>query len=149
MKKILCIIIMTITALTMSAEQEEKKFNPQQFQRDQETFIIKEAKLTPQEATAFFPLFRELQNKQRALFSQQRKLERQRPSNDKDAEKIITAMNDIEMETAKLRSLYHKKFCKAISPMKVKACIRAEERFKHKMMERIARVARPPKDNKR
>ena len=149
MKKILCIIIMTITALTVSAEQEEKKFNPQQFQRDQETFIIKEAKLTPQEATAFFPLFRELQNKQRALFSQQRKLERQKPSNDKDAAKIITAMDEIEMETAKLRALYHKKFCKAIAPMKVKACIKAEEKFKHKMMEHIARVTRPRTNNKR
>lgn len=149
MKKILCIIIMAITALTVSAEQEEKKFNPQQFQRDQESFITKEAKLTPQEAAAFFPLFRELQKQQRALFSQQRRLERQRPGNDKDAAKIITDMDEIEMETAKLRALYHKKFCKAISPMKVKACIRAEEKFKHKMMDRIARAPRPRKDNRR
>lgn len=149
MKKLLCILLMTITALTVSAEQEEKKFDPQQFRRDQEAFIIKEAKLSPQEAAAFFPLFRELQNKQRALFSQQRKLERQRPGNDKEAARLISDIDDIEMEMAKLRALYHNKFCKAISPMKVKACIRAEERFKHKMMDRIARAPRPRTNNRR
>ena len=50
MKKILCIILMAVMALAASAEQEEKKFDPQQFRRDQEAFITKEAKLTPQEA---------------------------------------------------------------------------------------------------
>ncbi|MCI6491250.1 MAG: hypothetical protein PUH57_00990 [Prevotellaceae bacterium] len=137
MKKILCIILMAVMALAASAEQEEKKFDPQQFRRDQEAFITKEAKLTPQEAAAFFPLFRELQGKQRALFAQQRKLERERPCSDKEAAKQIAEMDDVEMQMAKLRNLYHNKFCRAIPAMKVKQCLRAEERFKHKVMDRL------------
>lgn len=142
MKKLLCILLMSIMALAVSAEQEEKKFDPQQFRRDQEAFMIKEAKLSPQEAAKFFPLFRELQNKQRALFSQQRKLERRKPTTDKEAARIISDMDDIELEIAKLRIQYHNKFCKAIPAMKVKLCIRAEEKFKHKMMDRIIRSPR-------
>ena len=124
MKKILCIILMAVMALAASAEQEEKKFDPQQFRRDQE-------------AAAFFPLFRELQGKQRALFAQQRKLERERPCSDKEAAKQIAEMDDVEMQMAKLRNLYHNKFCRAIPAMKVKQCLRAEERFKHKVMDRL------------
>lgn len=148
MKQILLIIIMVFSALNMSAEQEDRKFNPQQFRRDQEGFIIKDAKLSPQEATAFFPLFRELQDKQRALFGQQMKLARQRPCNDKEAARLIEQMDEIEMKIAKLKSQYHAKFCKVIPAMKVQMCIKAEERFKHRVMDNLAH-RRPPKGDRK
>lgn len=146
MKKILFILLMTITALTVSAEREEKKFDPKQFTRDQEAFIVKEAKLSPQEAAAFFPLFRELQDKQRALFNKQRNVERQRPTNDKEAARQIQEMDELEMQMAKLKATYHTKFCRAIPAMKVKQCMKAEEHFKHRMMDRLIR--RPDGDKK-
>lgn len=143
MKKLLCIILMTIMALAVNAEQEEKKFDPQQFRRDQETFMTQEAKLSPQEAAAFFPLFRELQEKQRNLFTQQRRLERQKPNNDKDAARLISEMDAIEMQMTRIRAHYHNKFCKTIPAMKVKLCIKAEEKFKHKIMDRLFNMPRP------
>lgn len=141
MKHILLIIIMIVTALNVSAEQDDKKFNPQQFRKDQESFIIKDARLSPQEAGAFFPLFRELQDKQRALFNQQMRLAHQRPGNDKEAAKLIEEMDEIEMKIAKLKSQYHTKFCKVIPAMKVQMCIKAEEKFKRRVMDNL--VHRP------
>lgn len=148
MKHILLIIIMIITSINVNAEQEERKFNPQQFRRDQEAFIIKDAKLSPQEANAFFPLFRELQDKQRALFGQQMKLARQRPANDRDASRLIEEMDEIELKIAKLKSQYHTKFCRAIPAMKVQRCIKAEERFKHRVMDNLAHRRPKPNDKK-
>ena len=49
---------------------QNQKFSPEKYQADMEQYIAKEAGLTPQEASAFFPLFREMQQKQRALYNQ-------------------------------------------------------------------------------
>lgn len=136
-KKLLCIILTVFMALNINAEREDKKFNPQQFKSEQEAFITREAKLSKQEAAAFFPLFNEMQDKQRALFNKQRNLARQKPTNDKEAAKQISEMDNIDMQIAKLRSQYHNKFSQAIPAMKVKLCIRAEERFKRQMMDRL------------
>lgn len=143
MKKLLFIILMFLSAISINAEQENKKFNPQQFRKNQEAFIIKDAQLTQQEAAAFFPLFREQQDKQRALFNQQMKLAHKRPSSDKEAAKIIDQMDQIELKITKLKSQYHVKFCRAIPAMKVMRCIKAEEKFKHRVMDNLVRGQHP------
>ena len=52
---------------------DPKKFNPEEYQRKLEAHITKFAGLTIQEAQRFFPLFREMQQKQRAIFMKQKK----------------------------------------------------------------------------
>ncbi len=131
--------MLAVMALTVSAERERQKFNPDKYRRDQEAFIAKEACLTQQEAAAFFPLFREYNGKRMALYAQQHKYVRQKPRNDKEAAKVITDINYIEQQLVKLQSHYYDKFCKAIPAMKVLPCIRAEERWKRKVMERLSR----------
>lgn len=145
MKKILFIIMMAVMALAANAEQEDKKFDPKQFRREQEAFITKEAGLSAQEAAAFFPLFRELQEKQRALFSQQMKIARKKPENDKEALRLINEMDELELSIVKLKMQYHGKFCKAIPARKVKQCIRAEEKYKRNIMDRLAKGPRAGK----
>lgn len=127
-------------SLAVFAENQGKRFDPQKFTKDQEAFITKEARLTQQEANAFFPIFREMQQKERALFKQQRDLKRKNPQNDKEAAQIINELDNIEMQMTKIKQQYHSKFCKAISPVKVLQCINAEEKFKHFIMGNIANM---------
>ena len=64
---------MSITLLlAVVAAAAEHDFNPRRFQADMETFIVKEADLTPAQIDKFLPLFREMQTKQRALFDEMR-----------------------------------------------------------------------------
>lgn len=137
MKKLILYIILAACSLTMNAQG---KFDPERFTRDQEAFITKHAKLSQQEATAFFPLFREMQQKARPLFKKQRDLVRKNAQNDSEAMNIINEIDNIDLQLRKLQQQYHKKFCKAISPMKVQCCLRAEEIFKHQTMERMAQM---------
>lgn len=139
MKKTLFMIIMALMAITATAEQEDKKFDPRKFRSEQEAFITKEAKLSAKEAAAFFPLFWEMQDKQRALFHQQMKLARQQTTNDKDAAKQIDEMDELELRMVKLKIQYHSKFCKVIPAQKVKLCIKAEERHKRNIMDKLVR----------
>ena len=136
-KKLFYIILLLTSAVTLSA-QTPKKFDPEKFSREQEAFIAKEARLSPQEAEKFFPVFREMKNKQRALFHKQRQWVRSKPMNDKDAAKLISDMDKIDMELKKIQMAYHTKFCKVIPASKVFLCLYAEERFKHQIMDKMS-----------
>lgn len=136
MKITLQITVMLLLSLVTYAQQN-KKFNPDKFKREQESFITQEAKLTPQEAAAFFPVFKEYQEKQRVLFKQQKQYAKSRPQNDREAEKLISNMDELDSRIKKIQAQYHAKFCKVIPATKVFKCIQAEEKFKHNIMHRM------------
>ena len=140
-KKIAYIImplLLTVTVNAQNAKPNGKKFDPAKFMQEQEAFITKEAKLTTQESARFFPLFRELQNKQRTLFHKQRKYAKSKPQNDKEAAKIIAEIDKTELQIKKLQTDYHNKFCKVIPATKVFQCLQAEDRFKRHIMDKMA-----------
>lgn len=136
-RNIFFVVLLIASVIEISA-QTPKKFDPEKFSRDQETFIAREAKLSSQEADKFFPVFREMKNKQRALFHKQRQCVRSKPQNDKEAEKLICDMDRIDMQLKKIQIEYHTKFCKVIPATKVFLCLKAEERFKHQTMEKMS-----------
>ena len=49
-----------------------QKFSPEKFQAEMEQFITQQANLTADEAAKFFPIYREMQQKQRAVFAKMR-----------------------------------------------------------------------------
>lgn len=138
MKQFFTILVLLSISLCINAQQE-RKFDPKQFMKDQEAFITKEAKLTQQEAAAFFPLFRELHEKQRSLYKAVRNKRKAPPTDDKAAAQMIADMDKIELQVKKLEITYHAKFCKAIPATKVCRCIMAEDMFKHRMMDNLAK----------
>lgn len=140
MKKILAFLFLfTLTISTFAeAPEEQRKFNPEQFMKEQEGFISREAKLTPQEAQAFFPVFREMQDKQRALFIKQKQLSRSNPQDEKAAAELIKNIDNIEMQIKKLQIQYHAKFLKILPAIKVYKCIKAEEHHKQMIMDRMS-----------
>ena len=109
--------------------QENRKFSPEKFQAEMEQFITKEANLTPEEATKFFPLFREMQQKQRAIFEKVRKEGFVKPVDDASCRKLVERRDANELEQKKIQQLYHQKFFTVISPSKVFDVLIAEERF--------------------
>lgn len=148
MKRYLFILMMFMAVVCANAQQPQRngapRFNPEKFVADLERFIIKEAHLTQQEATAFFPLMKEMFAKQRELFWKHRELERTVPRNDKEALALINDMDKLDIEIKKVQAYYHAKFLKVLPASKVLACIKAEERFKHVSMERMARGKNKP-----
>ena len=134
---IIMLLLLTVTVDAQNAKPNEKKFDPEKFMQEQEAFITKQAKLTTQESARFFPLFRELQNKQRTLFHKQRKYAKSKPQNDKEAAKIIAEIDQTELQIKKLQTDYHNKFCKVIPATKVFQCLQAEERFKRHIMDKM------------
>ena len=109
--------------------QENRKFSPEKFQAEMEQFITKEANLTPEEAAKFFPLFREMQQKQRAIFAKVRKEGFVKPVDDASCRKLVERRDANELEQKKIQQLYHQKFFSVISPSKVFDVLIAEERF--------------------
>ena len=74
MKRSLIVSLAFLLSVTLYATEPQEKFSPEKFQADLEQFITNEACLTPQEATKFFPLYREMQKKQRSVYNQMQAL---------------------------------------------------------------------------
>ncbi|MBO6059979.1 MAG: hypothetical protein J6P67_07550, partial [Bacteroidaceae bacterium] len=64
MKQYTIILLCLLASLGVRA-QEQPKFSPEKFEADLEAFITREAGLDQQEAAKFFPLLKEMHQKQR------------------------------------------------------------------------------------
>ena len=70
-----CFIIALLTfVMSLAQAQKPKHFDPERFQRDLEQFIATQACLSPAESAEFFPIYREMRNKQWAYFATERRL---------------------------------------------------------------------------
>lgn len=145
--RLLLIVILMCTSFSLVSQaspyrdkdEKERKFDPEKYSRDQEAFIIKDAQLTQQESAAFLPLFREMLQKQRALFKQHRQYTKTKPQNDKEATQLLKNIDDVELQIKKIEVQYHEKFYKVLSPIKVYKVHQAMNKFKHITMERVAK----------
>lgn len=132
MKRITTIALFLCLLLTQTHAQEQKKFSPEKFQAELEQFITKEACLTPQEAASFFPIYREMQKKQRVIFDRQRQMGKVKPSDEQACEKAIRQRDENELEQKRILQTYHNKMLSVVSASKLFDVIQAEDRF-HRM----------------
>lgn len=126
-------------SITATAQPRRGKFDPKRFEIEMQQFIITEAGLTPKEAAAFFPLFDEMQKKQRVLFDKMRNYRFVDTSDNKASLKAIREMDEIDLEIKKLQRDYHIKFCKVLPPGKVLKVIRADDKFHRDAFTRMMR----------
>ena len=135
MRKILVSVIILLVGSTCCLAEEQQntttpqKFSPEKFQAELEQFITKEAGLTSDEAAKFFPLYREMQQKQRAVFAKMREEGRVKPTDDASCKKLVQKRDEVELEQKKIQQTYHNKFFTVLSASKVFDVIRAEDRF--------------------
>ena len=118
---------------------QQQRFSPEKSQADLEQYITKEACLTPQEASAFFPLFREMQKKQRALYNKMREDVRIKPADEDACKKMIQKRDQVELELKSIQQTYHNKFFSVIPPSKVFDVIRAEDQYHRGMFRNWGR----------
>ena len=154
MKKVLLLFILLMSLTQASAQfGNMPKFDPQQFQANMEQFITTEAALSPKQAEAFFPVYREMQKKQRVLFDQQRRLRHIKPTDEAGCIKptdeagcreAIQKSDDCELQLKEVQLQYHKKFMKILPASKVYDVLRAEEKFHRQIfgMNRFGRGGR-------
>ena len=128
MKKLLCLTICLLSFSVMKAD-EPQKFSPEKFQADMEQFITQEAKLTSDEASKFFPLLREMHQKQRVVYDKIKKECSECPSNEEECKRIVQKRDVYELELKTIQQTYHNKFFKVLQPSKVFEAIKAEDRF--------------------
>ena len=128
MKKILTIVVILLTALTVKAETPQQ-FSPEKFQADLEQFITNEANLTPEESKKFFPLYREMQQKQRVVFKQMKDLGVNKPADEAACKKALEKRDELELEQKRIQQNYHKQFVNVLPASKVYDVIKAENHF--------------------
>jgi hypothetical protein len=131
--------------LAVSAQEPKKKFSPEKFQAELEQFITNEACLTPQEATKFFPLYREMHKKQRSVYNQMKALGKIKPAEESECRKSIQKRDELELELKSIQQTYHNKFLGVLSASKVFDVIKAEDRFHRKTFRNWGNGKRPEK----
>lgn len=136
---ILCLFLFSMTFSLSISGQRPRKFDPQQFEKQLHQYIATEAGLTPGEAAAFFPLFDEMQRKQRLLFDKMRIYMHTNTDDNRASLKAIQAMDNNDLEIKKLQKEYHQKFCKVLPAGKVLQILKADDKFHRKAFKKMVR----------
>ena len=131
---VVILILQLLMAVSVSAQGQQPKFSPEKFDADMEKFVTAQAKLTQQEADRFFPLFREMHHKQRAVYHKIRQATKQQPADDKACETTLKECDKLNIELRQIEQTYHLKMMKAIPAKKVYDAIMAENNFHRRMM---------------
>ena len=97
MKKIVVSAVLMLMVVLGANAEEQQKFSPEKFQADLEQFITNEAGLTTEEASKFFPLYREMQQKQRVVYNKMRELFKI-PSDEAASKRAIQRRDQYELE---------------------------------------------------
>ena len=147
MKKTI-IFVITLFAFTTTIfaqeqkrkEDNKKRFSLEEFQNRQREFITKHARLTPEEAEAFFPIFFELQKKKWLINKKARDKVENKYGKEHSEEKSLLIVNefaDAKIKIAELEKEYIEKYLKAISAKKILGVQRAEDNFQKDMLRRM------------
>jgi len=136
--------LLALLPFTLTA-QKQKKFDPARFQAELEQFITTEAGLTPQEASEFFPVYREMMRKQRVYFDQMRRYQHIDITNDRVCDEAIRKMDEMDVEIKQIQQVYHQRFLQVLPAGKVMQVIQAENKFHRRAFKR---VAGPPQGEK-
>lgn len=147
MKK--CVVVLWCLLVSVGVSAQERKFSPEKFEAELEQYITREANLDQQEAAKFFPLFKEMHQKQRSLFAKIRKASKETPADDKAAAETVKLCDKLNIELKQIEQKYHDKMLKVLSAQKVYSAINAENRFHRRMMKGWQNAKKKRKDKER
>jgi len=144
MKKVFLFLMISCLGIIGVFAQEwgKPKMSPEEFRQKQEAFIIEKAKLTKEEATKFFPLYFELQEKKKLLndkaWAEFKKGKKENKS-EAEYEAIITSLMNARIASDKLEKAYFYKFKTFLSCEKIFKIQGAEMRFHRELLKEFAR----------
>ena len=118
------------------------RFSPEEYQQRERAFITKKADLTQAEASAFFPLFHQMKDRQRKLSFKNGKMMRKAWKGNLSLA-ILKAVMENEEDIIELEEKYQKKFLKVVSASKLLKIKVAEKAFERRMLSNMAHGPRP------
>ena len=137
---IMSVLVMTMMGLTCHAENSQGQrppFDPKRFEAELEQYITTHASLTPQEASKFFPVYRQMMKKQRALFDEMRRLRMINPKDNEACEEAIRKQDELDIQIKQLQQEYHGRFLMMLPANKVLSIIIAEEKFHRQIFRKM------------
>jgi hypothetical protein len=137
------VVILFTFHFSFSIASAQEKFSPEKFQAELEQFIAKEAALTKEESDKFFPLYREMQQKQRAVYQQMKALGRNKPADEAGCKQAVQKRDELELEQRRILQTYHNKFFTVLPASKVYDVIIAETRFHRRALRNFGNHAHP------
>ena len=144
-RSIFILLMAFVVAMQTHAQDKRPKFSPEKFKADMEQFIVTEACLTPEASAKFFPVYDEMQKKQRAVFSRMRRVGRVKPTDEEGCREAIEKRDRLELDLKQIQQTYHNKMMTIIPASKLFDVIKAEDKFHRRMMNRYNR---PQRQNK-
>lgn len=146
MKKYLIILFLSLSsaiyAMPLQNGDKPPRFSPAEFRAKQTEFITRDAGLTEDEASKFFPLFFELADKKRDLNDKSWELIRQGKDDNLSEEQyktIIDALYANRIAIDHLEKSYLPRFRKIITYKKILKVHHAEMRFNRFMIRQMPR----------
>ena len=137
MKRIYIILmLLSVTLWGMAQQRDPKRFSPEKFDAELQQFIVQEAHLTPQESARFFPVFKEMQRKQRMLYHRKRMKGSIKPQDEEGCQRAIREFDEVDVELKRIQQTYHNKFLDILPASKVYDIIEAEDLFHRRMLKR-------------
>ena len=137
MKRIIFLALTTLFTLNLCAqqnpEQGKPRFDPKEFQQRMEEALTRQAELTPEEAKAFFPIYKEMKEKQRGIGVQIHELKKQCKSDEASYAATITKIKLLSVESAQLEQTYYRRLLEVVPASKVFKVMKAEDDF-HRLM---------------
>lgn len=148
MKRYLLLIMTTVLCLSVHAQQKKEKYSKEEFQAKQEAYITKQAGLTAEEASKFFPIYYELKKKKKEINNlawKNAKKGKEPQTTEKEYEDILNGFITAEEQNNALDKEYLKKYQKVLSNKKIYMVLRAEIKFHRNMLKILQEQPTPKK----
>ena len=133
---VLMILMLCTFGVANGQHRKRPPFNPAKFEADLEQFITVNACLSPSQAASFFPVYRQMMKKQRALFDEMRRLRMINPKDNEACEEAIRKQDELDIQIKQLQQEYHNRFMYLLPASKVLKIIKAEEKFHRQAFKR-------------
>lgn len=133
----LMILMLCTFGVANGQHRKRPPFNPAKFEADLEQFITVNACLSPSQAVSFFPVYRQMMKKQRALFDEMRRLRMTNPKDNEACEEAIRKQDELDIQIKQLQQEYHGRFLMMLPANKVLSIIKAEEKFHRQIFRKM------------
>lgn len=134
---VLMILMLCTFCVANGQHRKRPPFNPAKFEADLEQFITVNACLSPSQAASFFPVYRQMMKKQRALFDEMRRLRMINPKDNEACEEAIRKQDELDIQIKQLQQEYHGRFLMMLPANKVLSIIKAEEKFHRQIFKKM------------
>ena len=134
---VLMILMLCTFGVANGQHRKRPPFNPAKFEADLEQFITVNACLSPSQAASFFPVYRQMMKKQRALFDEMRRLRMINPKDNEACEEVIRKQDELDIQIKQLQQEYHGRFLMMLPANKVLSIIKAEEKFHRQIFKKM------------